>query len=421
MPGEVSLQVTLNRSQFQSLTTPQKLFCLMHVTPTGQGVQAQMPVNLGLLLDRSGSMAGDKIHSLRAAVKLVLARLSAQDLVSVVLFDDNVDTLLACQPVGDPAQMEAMIDRITDRGGTTLSKGMRRALDEMRRGLASDRVSRLLLLTDGETYGDEELCRQLAIEYGQRAVAISALGLGEEWNMPLLEAIAQASGGAVDHLATPDKIMGEFQRALRSMQGTAVRNAQLTLRLAAGVTPVAAWRVLPDISRLTQRTLSDRDVQVTLGDLERGKGQSLLVELLMQARQPGAYRIAQADVSYDAPLAALAGEHVRSDVLLALVGDPAQVGAFDANVMNLVEKVSVFKLQTRALEEAQAGNVALATQQLRAAATRLLSLGEAELAQAAQQEADNLQQQGQMSAGGTKKLQYGTRKLTQRLDDVDTL
>jgi Ca-activated chloride channel family protein len=141
----------------------------------------------------------------------------------------------------------------------------------------------------------------------------------------------------------------------------------------------------------------------------------------MQARQPGAYRIAQADVSYDAPLAALAGEHVRSDVLLALVGDPAQVGAFDANVMNLVEKVSVFKLQTRALEEAQAGNVALATQQLRAAATRLLSLGEAELAQAAQQEADNLQQQGQMSAGGTKKLQYGTRKLTQRLDDVDTL
>jgi Ca-activated chloride channel family protein len=341
--------------------------------------------------------------------------------VSIVLFDDNVDTLMPCQPVGDLGQMQAMIDRITDRGGTTLSKGMRRSLDEMRRGLAPDRVSRLLLLTDGETYGDEDLCRQSAAEYGQHGIAVSALGLGEEWNMNLLEAIAQASGGAVDHLATPDKIMGEFQRALRSMQGTAVRNAQLTLRLAAGVTPVAAWRVLPDISRLTQRTLSDRDVQVTLGDLERGKGQSLLVELLMQARQPGAYRIAQADVSYDAPLAALAGEHVRSDVLLALVGDPAQVGAFDANVMNLVEKVSVFKLQTRALEEAQAGNVALATQQLRAAATRLLSLGEAELAQAAQQEADNLQQQGQMSAGGTKKLQYGTRKLTQRLDDVDTL
>lgn len=419
MPGEVSLQVTLNRAQFQSLPTPQKLYCLMHVTPTGQGAQVQMPVNLGLLLDRSGSMAGAKIHSLREAVKLVLARLSPQDLVSIVLFDDNVDTLLPCQPVGDLGQMQAMVDRVTDRGGTTLSKGMRRALDEMRRGLAPDRISRLLLLTDGETYGDEDLCRQFAAEYGQHGIAVSALGLGEEWNMALLEAVAQASGGSVDHLATPDKIMSEFQRALRAMQGTVVRNAQLTLRLSAGITPTAAWRVLPDISRLTQRTLSDRDVQVTLGDLERGKGQSLLVELLVQNKPSGSYRIAQADVSYDVPLAGLVGEHVRSDVLLALVDDPAQVGAFDATVMNLVEKVSVFKLQTRALEEAQAGNVALATQQLRAAATRLLSLGEADLAQAAEQEANNLQQQGQMSASGTKKLHYGTQKLTQP-DDMNT-
>ena len=86
--------------------------------------------------------------------------------------------------------------------------------------------------------------------------------------------------------------------------------------------------------------------------------------------------------------------------------------------MNVVEKVSVFKLQTRALSEVQAGNIALATQQLRAAATRLLNLGEADLAQAAQQEAANLEQQGQMSAGGTKKLSYGTRKLTQRIEDM---
>ncbi len=419
MPGEVSLQVSLNRSQFQALPEPQKLYCLMHVTPTGQGTQAQMPVNLGLTLDRSGSMAGAKIHSLREAVKLVLMRLSPQDFVSVILFDDNVDTLVPCQPVGDLAKMQAMIDRISDRGGTTLSKGMQRGMDEMRRGLAPDRVSRMLLLTDGETYGDEEQCRQLAAECGQHGIAISALGLGEEWNMALLEAIAQASGGAVDHLETPDKIVSEFQHALRAMQSTVVRNAQLTLRLATGVTPTAAWRVLPDISRLAQRTLSDRDVQVTLGDLERGKGQSLLVELLLQPKQAGSYRIAQVDVSYDIPIATLVGEHTRSDVLLTLVGDPGQVGAFDATVMNLVEKVSVFKLQTRALEEAQAGNVALATQQLRTAATRLLNLGEVELAQAAQQEADNLQQQGQMSAGGTKKLQYGTRKLTQRVDDLD--
>ncbi len=419
MPGEVNLSTRLNRTVFQALPTPQKLYVLIEIIPTGEGVAVQMPVNLGLVLDRSGSMAGDKIRKVSDAVKLVLGRLSPQDLASIVIFDDAVDTLVACQPVANLAQLHAQIDRITDRGGTTISKGMQRGLDEMRRGLTPDRVSRMLLLTDGETYGDEDDCRRLATECGQYGIAISALGLGEDWNMPLLEALAGQSGGIADHLATPDSILAEFQRTVATMQGSVVRNAELTLRLVAGITPTAAWRVLPTIGQLNQRALSDRDIQLVLGDLERGKGQAVLVELVIQPKAAGAYRVAQADVMYDIPAANLTGQHVRQDILVTLTEDPSQVTPFVADVMNLVEKVSVFKLQTRALTEAQTGNVALATQQLRAAATRLLNLGEADLAQAAQQEANNLEQQGQMSSAGAKKLQYGTRKLTQRLDDLN--
>lgn len=417
MAGEIDVQVVLNRTVFQAMSSPQKIYALVHVLPTGQGVQVQMPVNLGLVLDRSGSMAGDKIRNLREAVKLVISQLSQQDQISIVLFDDNVDLIVPCQPVSNLPQLYAQVERITDRGGTTISKGMRKGIDELRKGAAGPRVSRMLLLTDGETYGDEDVCQQLAAESGQYGIAISALGLGDDWNMPLLEAIAQRSGGAVEHLATPDAIVREFQRTVKSMQGSVVRNAQLTLRSVAGVTPATAWRVAPDISQLNARALSDRDLQLALGDLETGKGQSVLVELVVQPKAAGAYRIAQVDVAYDVPLANLIGEHKREDVVVNLTDDPSQVAPFNADVMNLVEKVSVFKLQTRALSEAQAGNVALATQQLRAAATRLLNLGEVDLAQAAQQEAANLEQQGQMSAAGTMKLNYGTRKLTQRLDD----
>jgi Ca-activated chloride channel family protein len=81
--------------------------------------------------------------------------------------------------------------------------------------------------------------------------------------------------------------------------------------------------------------------------------------------------------------------------------------------MNLMEKVSAFKLQTRALTEAEAGNIAAATQKLQAAATVLLNLGEDELAEAAEQEILGLKKTGALSAAGTKKLEYGTRKLTQ--------
>ena len=124
-------------------------------------------------------------------------------------------------------------------------------------------------------------------------------------------------------------------------------------------------------------------------------------------------RIAQAEVSYDVPLARLVGEKVRADILI----DYGVEGAINQKVANLVERVSAFKLQTRALQDAQAGNIAGATQKLKQAATQLLNMGETDLANVATQEAQNLAQQRQMSPGGTKRLNYGTRKLTQNLNE----
>ena len=86
--------------------------------------------------------------------------------------------------------------------------------------------------------------------------------------------------------------------------------------------------------------------------------------------------------------------------------------------MNIVEKVSAFKLQTRALQDLQSGDVTGATQKLQSAVTRLLSQGEVELAQTMQQEIANLQQNGQLSSEGQKTMKFGTRK-TVRLSDLD--
>jgi Ca-activated chloride channel family protein len=85
-------------------------------------------------------------------------------------------------------------------------------------------------------------------------------------------------------------------------------------------------------------------------------------------------------------------------------------------VMNTVEKVTAYVLQTRALNDMAAGNIPAATQRLRAAVTRLLTVGETDLAQAIEAEAARLEQSGQVSPEGAKEIRYATRKLTQRLD-----
>ena len=419
MPGEVQLTVQTNKTTFPATGGQQLVYVLIEAMPTDAVAHVQMPLNFGLVLDHSGSMSGAKLANLKEAAKLSIDQMGPQDIVSIVIFDDKIEVTASSQPVTDPLGLKRQIERIRDGGGTEMSRGMRKGLEELRKGLDPGRVSRMLLLTDGETFGDEDVCRQLAAEAGGQSIPIAALGLGEEWNEQLLDDIAQASGGTSDFIpeGRPDGILSTFERQVRAAQATVVQNAEMVLRLVGGVMPRVVWRVTPLIAKLGHRALSDRDVQVTLGDMDREQGQSVLVEMLIPPRQPGTYRIAQAEVSYDVAATGLVGEKAKTDIILGFTADPAQAMQINPYVMNIVEKVTAHKLQTRALDEAAVGNIAGATQKLRAAATRLLDLGEDELAQTALDEAERLERGEGLSARGTKKLRYETRKLTQKLED----
>jgi len=199
---------------------------------------------------------------------------------------------------------------------------------------------------------------------------------------------------------------------VQRMQATVAQNAQLVFRLVNGVVPRQVWRVVPIIENLGYRPISDEGVQVDLGEIDKDQGVAVLVELLVSPRPEGTFRIAQAEGNYDAPALNLTGEKVKTDIMIGFTSDADQAKQYDAFVMNLVEKVTAFKLQTRALNAARMGDTEGASRQLRAAATRLLQVGEQQLAEAAIAEAENLEEKGEMSSAGTKKLRYATRKLT---------
>jgi Ca-activated chloride channel family protein len=416
----LKLQCTLAKEKVLSTQSTQLSYLLVEVIPVGAGEAERMPLNLAFVLDRSGSMAGEKVANLREAVKLVIDQLEPDDIISIVIFDDRADVLVPSQPASDRDGLKRLVDRITDRGGTEMSKGMRLGLNELRKNMGHDRVSRMVLLTDGQTYGDEDECIKLAKECQELGLPIVAFGLGEDWNEELLDEIAGAtagSGGFSEFIQEPSQILTHFQDVLRSMKGTVAKNAYLTLRLVQGVSPRQVWRVLPLISNLGYQPLSDRDVQVPLGDIERDVGQAILVELLIPPRPVGRYRLAQAEVSYDIPSRNIFGEKVRTDVIVEYTADEALAKQVNAKVMNFVEKATAFKLQTQALAAAKSGDYERATRLLRQSATRLLSIGEKELATVALEEAKRLEQGEGMSSVGTKRLRYETQRLTRRLSE----
>jgi Ca-activated chloride channel family protein len=410
--AQIQLQCTLNKPYLPVLKTQQLAYVYIEIKAAEGVVDVSAPLNIALVLDKSGSMEGEKIRSLRQAAKNAIDLLSPDDYVSIIAFSDRVKTIAESTQATDKAGLQHKIDRIRDGGGTAMSGGMSRGMSELEKHLSPDRLNRMILLTDGQTFGDEDKCRELGMEMQDKGIVIQALGLGEDWNEDLLDQVAEASGGTADFIETADEISDYFQAAVQRMQATVVQNAQLVLRLVNGVTPRQVWRVMPIIENLGYKPLSDEDVQVELGEVDKDQGVALLVELLVAPRPAGRFRVAQAEVNYDVPALNLVDEKAKADVMIDFTTDPEQAKQYDAFAMNLVEKVTAFKLQTRALDAAKMGDTEGASRQLRAAATRLLQVGEEQLAQAALEEADNLEKRGAMTSAGTKKLRYSTRKLT---------
>ncbi len=406
MPGEVQLTCLTHRDNVPVLAQPQLAYVLMELMPTQAMAAVQMPLNFCFVLDQSGSMDDDnKIGQLRDAVKFAIDRLQPNDVVSIIGFSTSPKTILAAQPASDKNRIKREIDRLTAGGGTEMATAIRAGVAAMRQYTTPDRISRMLILTDGQTENEPD-CHREAQNAASAGVPVIALGLGVDWNTALLTEIGQRSGGEAGFINQPHEIGTYFQNVVQNLQGAVVQNAMLTLRLMAGITPRKVWRVAPLIADLGVRGLSDRDVQVQLGELVKDQGQGVLVELLLPQRNEGRFRIAQADLSYDVPIMQITGEHARADVTIGYTQNPALAAQANPRVMNIVEKVTAFKLQTRALADAQSGDKSGATQKLRQAATMLLNQGESQLAQTLKLEADQLEQGGNMSEEGKKTIQF---------------
>jgi Ca-activated chloride channel family protein len=410
MPGEVTLAHQLGKDYMPVTGGSQLAYVLLEAKPTALMAQVRMPLNFALVIDHSGSMKGAKLRNVREAVKMVIDRLEPTDYISVVIFDDSAQVIIPSMPANDKPGMKAAIDRIQDAGGTTMSRGMIQGLGELRRWNIPNAINRMILLTDGVTYGDTDQCRQLARDAAAAGIAIYPLGIGSDWDENLLDDVGQLSGGMpAEFIKSPADAMLIFEQQLQSAVAVAVRNATLTMRLPAGVSPRKAVKVLPIIRDVDASSLSDRQVVIPLGDLEKDAAQSVLVELMIDPRPAGLFRIAQAELTYDVPVVGLTNEKLREDIKVTFSNDANQTAQVNALVMNFAEKANAQRLVTRILDEYK--RTGKATTRLAPNVTRVL---DSETLGAIEQ----INQGEQISQEQVKSIGNKTRKLTQRLDDL---
>ena len=417
MSNEISLNFELNKDCFLAGDQSQMVYLLIEAKPTnGQFGHSQAQLNLGLVMDRSASMKGAKIDNVKQSIFNIIDRMHEDDYLSLVAFNEEAEVIISSQPVLDKNNLKDLVDQLTHSGGTAISSGIKEGLNEIRTNLSDNKINRMILLTDGQTYGDEDDCFQLASEAAAEGILITALGVGDEWHEEVLDTIANNNNGKSDYIASPDDIIPIFGSEMKTLQNIITQNNVLRLRFTPGAQPRKICRVIPYISEMDYDSFTEQEIAVNIGELDKTEGQTLLAEIILSPKQSGRFRISQAELSYDIPSENLFEEKVRQDITAEFSSDESTCKKVNPKVMNIVETVSAYDLQTRALNQAANGDVTGATQKLRAAATRLLDMGEQDLAEAALSEAENLEQRGTMSSAGTKKLHYETRKLTRHLD-----
>ena len=353
------------------------------VAKGGSGANgARLPLNLGVVIDRSGSMYDERrLEFVVEAVKFLADNVSSEDKVAVIAFADKAQVILQPDQIHDRAAVRRALDDIDlleIGGGTQMALGMRAAIEQVKLNLGASRLNRVLVLTDGQTY-EETACIDLANQNHDQ-MSFSAMGVGVEFNEKLLMRIAQDSHGKYHFIGNAEEIPGIFEDELAGLRAITVRNGKIDVTLSQGVQIREAFRASPEIYGLGAPLLEDRKVTYEIGDLEANVPGSVLLTLVLPPRRPGPVRIAQSAFRYEVPRS---GERSSNlDVTVEYSLDRTLTSKRNARVMNLVDQVSIAKLQSRAEEELKVGNVDRATRLLNNAIQGTQRLGNVKATQA---------------------------------------
>lgn len=224
---------------------------LVRVTPPpGAAAHARPRLNLGFALDRSGSMAGAKMVRAREAVCYCLEQLLPADRAAVVIFDTEVQVLVPNTPAAEAAGWTRRVRAVEAGSSTALHEGWVRAGLEVTSGLLPDGLNRVLLVTDGlANVGETNPSRIVRDVAGlrQRGISTTTIGVGDDFNEDLLQAMAEAGDGNAWYVERPEQFSDIFATEMGGLAALFGRNASL------GVTPAPRAKVadmLNDLSLL---------------------------------------------------------------------------------------------------------------------------------------------------------------------------
>lgn len=351
-PGALTLEV-IPGNHYALASGQSRQHALCQLAASGMLTGRRLPLNLALVIDRSGSMEGEPLEYVKRACSHVVDLLEPNDILSVVTFEERVDVVMPARRVINKQLIKEHINRIQPGNTTNLYDGIMTGASQVAGSRSDAYVNRILVLTDGDpTAGVKEFSAivGLAAEQKSRGITVSALGFGPDYNEELLAGIARRSSGNYYYISRPELIPEVFRKEMEALLTITAKNVRLRLYL-------SRWVQLRQFYGY-QAVYGNRTAEIQLPDLERGAALSTLCELEFGRRPAGCYRVARAEVTYDDAAGSGMESRLEQELVVEFVTDPSLI-ASGAN--SIVARELEIAQASRNLERTMMG---LRTQQI---------------------------------------------------------
>jgi Ca-activated chloride channel family protein len=327
-------------------------------------------LNLSLVLDRSGSMGGTPLRQAIKAAQALVGEMKDNDRLSVVIYDDDVETIIDHAPVKDKKAIQTRIGQVRAGGCTNLSGGWLEGCKNVKKNAAKDEVNRVLLLTDGQANSgitDSAVLTKTAREKALEGVITTTLGFGSGFNEDLLIGMAREAEGNFYFIESPEDVEQVFKIELEGLASVVGQNLVVNVAPERGV--VEHGLVLNKYRTKEKGS----ELEVTLGDVYAVEEKVLALEIQVKAPAAGPVKLAAIEYAYqsvvDGAIKDFTGELVVT--VNAGTAEEAAAATADLGVVGEARRLESAKAKEEAVELADKGDLATAAKKLRKMAAEL--------------------------------------------------
>jgi Ca-activated chloride channel family protein len=338
--------------------SPQEVVVKIDLTAAGQKQKLKRtPLNLAVILDRSGSMTGAKIEKARQAAMGLVDQLAPDDYFSLVAYSDYAEVLLPAQQVEDKESVKSRIARIRPGGSTALYAGVQLGATQVQRHLSSRKINRVILLSDGLANvgpsSPREL-RQLGHALSETGISVTTIGVGDDYNEDLMAGLAEASDANYYYVKDTERLPEVFAKELGELETVAAREVRIEIICPKGVKPIGL------IGR--PEVFSGQKAAVQLSRLALEQNRYLFLRCLVQEPQP---EVAAVTVRYMDELNGGAEESVSEQARVRFTEDQTLAANSErAEIVAQKELLLTAVAKDAALVEADAGRYKQAAETL---------------------------------------------------------